>query len=94
MNFEIILQETKKDFKVEKHCRGLDLSDPYFDVMDKHYKTINNYISATISGKKEAERGKLLGNLNNDLKSIIDNEDLMMFILENLPAEFNNIDEF
>ena len=94
MEFKTILIETKNDFKEEKHNMSINLSDPYFAVMEKHYKEINEYIKTKINGKRGEERGKLLGDMNLLLKSVIENKDLMMFILEHLSEEYNFIDKF
>ncbi len=94
MDFETILEETKRDYKPEKHCRGLNISDPYFSTMKEHYNKINKYVLTTLDGKKGAERGGLLGYMNQKIQTIINDDDLIMFILENLPYKVNNIDDF
>lgn len=94
MNFELILEETKKTYQSEKHNMPIDSLDPYYELMDLHYEKINKYIGDTIKDKKGAEKGELLGNMNKILKSKIDDKDLMIFILEHLSSEYSYIDEF
>jgi hypothetical protein len=62
--------------------------------MDEHYNKINKYMTTLINGQKGDKRGELLGQMNRTLKSIIDDDDLMMFILESLPYELGCIVDF
>jgi hypothetical protein len=93
MDFTQILEETKSVYESENLSN--QTNEPIsLSVMYEHFKKIDTYILSTVNGKKGAERGKLLGNINNKLKSIIEDEDLMMFILESLSDEINDIDDF
>ena len=62
--------------------------------MDEHYAKITKYMITLISEQKGAKRGELLGQMNQSLKSIIDDDDLMMFILESLPYNLGCIVDF
>jgi len=94
MDLLTILVKTKEDYNPEKHHGSIDLSDPYYDKMNKHYKDINKYIDEVCNNLKGAKRGEMMHYINNTLKSILDNSDLMTFVLEHLDEQYAYIDKF
>jgi len=94
MDLLTILVETKNDFVPAKHDDDINLSDPYFDNMEKHYDDINKYICTTCDNKKGKEKGELLRYINKMLKMVLKDEDLMQFVLEHLDDKYASIDEF
>jgi hypothetical protein len=89
-----LLIKTYKFYK-ENPCEDdTKINDEYYKIMNANYKDIDKCITDMIKDKRGKEKGKIFGKINKMLKKNINDEDLMMFILENLSEENACLDDF